>query len=701
MDEPVFASEAADDSGGRRVENTCLRGFRKRWGSSEFRSPEHLSVGSSSGHDISDFNSEQFLQGLDERLDDIGDGSLAGDSADYDYAPSTEGEPVLETEGKVTVTGDAEQEYAWKLQALHSATKRARLYNEKFPWESSNLNGVFGHADPFTNTIASGYKHMLSPAHEGIYDVLQSELSSGSHGISVAEASSPPVRRIVLLGARRETPDEDIRRVALAKLRDLIMGDPSATQLGVSLQHLLSEGSMSHVIEQSFSDCFRSKASSTLQKRANSLWKLSLLLAELGVLHPLRFSEDELYNALCLMREKGMGATSGQHVIEALHFLDGTAGLALCNIGDIVSGRCRGVARDMHLSKDPLSQKHPLSVEQVEWLEQLIQDAPDFQQCILGQLLFSLHSCCRWRDSQRLKRIYVEHAKGECLLHADAISSETSLTADSKTRFLPYVAIGSGLLGEDWASVWLRSRSSEAMIGGDFFLPSYSERCQCWIDQPMSASEATGWLREFLLRNEPSLELGKYGSHSCKCTLLTWAGRSTTVVFTPTERRLLGHHVEPSLRSMLIYSRESYTALYAKVMKLFTLIRSREFQPDLPAIDRVMQYVEGETSEVPLATSAFAETSEPVSSTMTSQGDILIEDSDSSEGSDTELNCLTMQKRAMSALSGEPAFPGVPASAFKIHCRSGLRHVMNEDSFLICGRQIKEYITACRGGEHF
>ena len=146
----------------------------------------------------------------------------------------------------------------------------------------------------------------------------------------------------------------------------------------------------------------------------------------------------------------------------------------------------------------------------------------------------------------------------------------------------------------------------------------------------------------------------------------------------------MGHHVEPSLKSMLIYSRESYTALYAKVMKLFTLIRSREFQPDLPAIDRV----EGEISEAPNATSAFAETSEPVSGSMASQGNILIEDSDSSEGSDTEMNCLTLQKRAISTLSGDPAFPGVPVSAFKIHCRSGLRHVMNEDSFLLCGRQM-------------
>ena len=187
------------------------------------------------------------------------------------YAPSSQSDPAYDDEGRVMVSGSVETE--WKQTALQSATKRARLYNEKLPWESSNLNGVFGSADLFTGTIASGYSHLFAPSREGIYDVLQSEMTSGISAASSSEAAIPVplVRRIVLPGARRETSDEDIRRVTLAKLRDLVMGDPAATHLGISLQHLLSEGNMSHVIEQSFSDCFRAKASSTLQKRANSL----------------------------------------------------------------------------------------------------------------------------------------------------------------------------------------------------------------------------------------------------------------------------------------------------------------------------------------------------------------------------------------------------------------------------------------------
>lgn len=99
--------------------------------------------------------------------------------------------------------------------------------------------------------------------------------------------------------------------------------------------------------------------------------------------------------------------------------------------------------------------KHRLTVAQVEWLEELVKNAENFQQCIIGQLLFCVHTCCRWRDAQRLKRTHVEHGKGECFIHAAAISSKTSLTMDSKARFFPYVAIGSGLLGDDWATPWL------------------------------------------------------------------------------------------------------------------------------------------------------------------------------------------------------------------------------------------------------
>ena len=693
MSQQSHFSVASSSDNKAEVDSQHLRGFRKRWLSSDFRSPGPVSVGSESlPSELNDLplSGISEVDSFDQLRIDLEDDGWSHVKSEADYAPSSDPEEPLQDDGQVAVSGDPGCEYAWKHEAMNSATKRLRLFSDKYRWESSDLNGVFGHTDIFAGTIVSGYKYAFAPHHEGIYDVLNSTTASGSTETAGVDDTPPPVKRIVLLGSRRETSDEDMRRIALAKLRDLVMGDPAATRLGLSLQHILHSGGMSHVIEQSFSDCFRAKASSTLQKRANSLWKLSLTLAELGSLQPLRFSEEQLYNALSLMREKKLGATSAQHVIEALHFLDSTAGFTMCNIGAVISGRCRGVARDMFLSKDPLSQKRPLSVRQVEWLEQLMQNISTSERCIVGQLLFCIHTCCRWKDAQRVKRIYVEHGKGECLIHADAISSKTSLTLDAKTRFLPYVAIGSGLLGQDWATPWLQARVSECIIDtvDDFFLPSFSERNQCWINQPMSASEACGWLREFLLLDQPSLETELYGSHSCKCTMLTWVGRSTSIVFSPTERRLLGHHLDPALKSMLVYSRESYTSLYAKIMKLFTLIRSREFDPDQSATDRVLQYVEGGLPEKPVGEVNSGVAAEPSADLPEVAMEDIESDSDSSVGSDIETNCLTMLGAPSGSCLEADGFEGLPPHAFKVHCRSGLRHVLNEDGFLLCGRQL-------------
>jgi hypothetical protein len=49
----------------------------------------------------------------------------------------------------------------------------------------------------------------------------------------------------------------------------------------------------------------------------------------------------------------------------------------------------------------------------------------------------------------------------------------------------------------------------------------------------MSASEATYWLREFFGESLEPIQAHRFGSHTCKTTLLTWAGRCVTVAFSP------------------------------------------------------------------------------------------------------------------------------------------------------------------------
>eukprot|EP00435_Cladocopium_sp_Y103_P066984 s704_g29.t1 len=671
-------------------------GFRKRW--SQKRAAD---VAESEPHDViapvDDHGDTLSLFGYsDDWGADVGDNTLGSwehvepDSAFRDVgflAETAEGssnkrefdDEMFCSDSGPRVLDPSGVEPDWRAVAMQSELKRVKHDFDKLPWEMDGT--AFRSSDRWQGTILSNLDKCFTPACLGACDVLDSSVVS-ARACSSANTVDVPVVPLQLKRARKEPLDEDIRRQALLKFRDVVLQDPLATQLGTSLVGQVNRGVLHDDVDQSFRDCFRAKASSTLQKRAASITRLAKYLRAAGQLNPLRLSEAQLYSALCEMRQAGCGATSAQHVIEALHFLDATAKLLVVNLSDVISARCRGVARDMFLTKNPLRQKQPLTVEQVKHLEHAMQSTSPVLQCILGQLLFCVHACCRWRDSQRLKSIYNESGHGETLVHADAMTSKTTLTIEAKTRFLPYVALGTGVVAEEWSQMWLWARDHEGLEITDFVLPSYSEKGACWLGVPMSASEATVWLREFLEKSfayQPEL----LGSHSCKSTLLTWIGRCSKIVFTPAERRLMGHHLDPSMKSVMCYSRESYTTLYAKVLAMVRLIRAGEFDPDLPAIARVVQMAD-ESEETPLqdhlggGADAEASDSESSMASLESLHDDRVVD-------------VGVDDRCISLF---PAFPGVPESGLLVHSISSLVHVVNEDDFLLCGRPTSSHFRA-------
>ena len=688
--------------------NRPMRGFRRRWqlsaASSEAVSPEPLAEANredlnletqsnlfgGSNAESCDFDLHHLDWDFIGPCDEVED-ARRDDSLKRAFEPS---EVEVESMSGPQVLDPLQTEPSWRATALAAEYKRARNNYTKLPWE---LEGsVFRSRELWQGTIVSSLDKMLTPTSLGAFDVLNSQVVN-VRPVRECNPAAAPVLPIQLKRARREPLEEDIRCKALSRFRDIILQDPLATQLGTSLRSSFESGFEHDCIEQSFRDCFRMKAASTLQKRASSLDKLLKCLRAEGQLYPLRLSEAQLYSALCRMRATGSGATSAQHVIEALHFLDATAKFLCIDLTDVVSARCRGVARDMYLMKDPLQQKRPLTVEQVKWLEHLMESSGPVLQCIIGQLLFCIHACCRWKDSQRLKSITTESGHGELLLFADALSSKTALTAEAKTRFLPYAAIGTGVSANGWATFWLEARKEQELTCSDFVLPSYSERQACWLSVPMSASEATIWLREFLEGATTKFCPEMIGSHSCKTTLLTWAGRSVRLVFSHAERRLLGHHLDANMKSVLCYSRESFTSLYAKVLNMFRMIRSGEFNPDQKEIDRVVQMADG--SEDP----QMEATSEPPDPELQS-------DSDSSIASVDDLHDGDPFDGAPDGrtVSLFPAFPGVPEASLMVHKISGLVHIVNEDDILSCGRPTsmhfgqyakspdREHLAACR-----
>lgn len=348
----------------------------------------------------------------------------------------------------------------WKTAAVIADAKRARFELPRMPWDQQPFNSIFGTLGNRVDDFLGSNARRFMPTSIGLDESLEGYVSQGENRFVLPAASEVVARPLILKKARVQKPDEDVRRVALQRLQTLLLSDPQATVLGESISNLFSESAPQQLIDQSISDAFRAKASSTLQKRAGSLARFGLLMnwCEGG---PLRFTEEDLYQCLCMMRETNVGPTSAQHMLEALHFLDGVARFKYVNLKDVVSSRCKGAARDQFLNKRLLVQKSPLSAHLVNQLEVSIRTLKPVEICILGQLLFCVHASARWSDSLRIATLWSEESGGEILVHADAAGSKTSVSSESQRRLLPYVALGMGVSGTPWSRYWFEARKSE------------------------------------------------------------------------------------------------------------------------------------------------------------------------------------------------------------------------------------------------
>ena len=108
----------------------------------------------------------------------------------------------------------------------------------------------------------------------------------------------PPVAKAYLrrLPVARESSDE--RTHALKRLKFLIMWDPDSTSLASSLSGAATRLMDDALVQQSFSDAFRSKATGTLLKRAGSLERYFRWAVENQVASPFSVGESVIYDYL-------------------------------------------------------------------------------------------------------------------------------------------------------------------------------------------------------------------------------------------------------------------------------------------------------------------------------------------------------------------------------------------------------------------
>ena len=586
-----------------------------------------------------------------ELVSDTGPRSeLAGDSA---WQAKESFEPLP------TWLASREADLDLRARAMVSIAKRRRLEIPRLPWEKSK--GVF----------QASLEHFLTfEPQVGLKETLT--VSSREPAVSPGSVEIPwtVVRR---LGRMRAVPcQDDIRNAAMKRLKVLVLLDPEATRLGASLIQQTQELKEDGYIMESLSDAFRKPASSTLQKRALSLQSFAVRSYQMGYDSPWRLNEEQVYSLFRALREEGVKASTAPHMLEALNFMNGIAGFLFMPLDTVISARTRGVARELRLTKEPLRQRDPLSLARVRYLEELMQSSSSWLCCIVGQFLLCIHASARWADSQNIISLEILGEGRGAILMASALGSKTTLTAEAKTRYLPYACVAEGVLQKPWAAAWLAAREEQHLTFETGCLPTWRVSQGCWGDVATSSEEAAGILEELLVQGSLApLASESIGTHSFKATMISWSGWCACVPFTNNERRLIGHHVKRGSTSTLIYSRQYYINLCGKLLAMYQAIREGRFSPDLDVSQRVMSVADS------IRPDARAD-AEPVREDPREQEPV----EDSSVSGESEAEHMPPD---LGPIKRVP-FVGCSPDELRVHRLSGIVHRLKGVDFFWCGR---------------
>ncbi len=537
--------------------------------------------------------------------------------------------------------------------------KAQRQFFPKQPWETTPVAKVFEArwAQP-----PKFHKCGMAEAVMGVCAKPPSENATSS-------ATSPPefiARRLRFASLSR---DEDlVRRKCLQKLRSLILLDPPATQLGVSLVDAAGSLVEEEEVAQSFKDAFAGKATSTLEKRLAALWpyaKWSLTTNRT----PMNMDEAKIYEYLSWMRSNGCSASAPSSFLEAVGFIHNIVDVKSLKGAASFSGRCKGLAKDHLNTRAKRKQAPPLTVEMVAALESYVgENFRSHKAVVVGHILFCIYSCARWADSIRLVEITEFHRGRIYIIETATEHHKTAITDEARSLFLPYLCLGAGLVeGHPWSLGWMAARKIYRVGRPHTWaaITSWSDKSRRFTSTPMSSTESTLWLREVLeeVGFKPE-DTARVSSHSLKSTLLSWAAKSGK--FTDPQRRQMGHHYDPQDKSMLVYSRDAYAPIAVAVRLMLDDITAGRFSPDLPRIERIAKAVE------------MAEDKGDSSSADSSSSDEITANSPSTKLGTTQT--LAMDRH--------PDLPNIPSSFVMVHRLSGVLHVSASDGVFACGRKI-------------
>ena len=163
----------------------------------------------------------------------------------------------------------------------------------------------------------------------------------------------------------------------------------------------------------------------------------------------------------------------------------------------LLSKRISGSAAAMYVKKTPLRQRDPLSCQQVVALDMLCKNGNNAAyRAAAGCFAFMVYGRCRLSDVCRVKNITFDlDSAGHGYIEASAIATKTASSKEKRSMFLPLTAVVFPLSSCNWAVEWQLARTEAGLDDQTHLLPAPSS-AGTWSDRPISAGEASRWLKD-------------------------------------------------------------------------------------------------------------------------------------------------------------------------------------------------------------
>ena len=206
---------------------------------------------------------------------------------------------------------------------------------------------------------------------------------------------------------------------------------------------------------------------------------------------------------------------------------------------------------------------HPsdvLSVSEVEFLHHCFMDVNlcDVDRIfvgVVGHLLHMLYARARFSDMLAVTDLFIDDEGA--FIEVSATLHKGARSMDARSKLLPIVAPATGIVGDNWARVYLELRHKAGLKNPKDqarpLLLAPKPGAQGWSDRYVTSQELDGFIKKLFANGGRPIAGRKITTHSMKATGLSWCSK---LGISEEHRAILARHATSVQGATVPYSRD-------------------------------------------------------------------------------------------------------------------------------------------------